>query len=307
MLKGKSLALVQFKGGTGKTTLTVNLAACAADIQKWRVAILDLDANAPLSASVLGKRQSSATILEALDRVSFGRAVDDLLVPAQALGLGVSLLPGDIRGIPAELIQFIPALIKELLAPRPGKHAIDLLLIDPPGENKAVNLAVLRGVDTIAMPLAFSALDITAAQVTIGYIHLVQQERQGAPVFLGLIPNAVVRWGGLDRAVVGSQEGNFITELIRSGKLLPFIPNSQFLRKTFVQQTSQGRVTVPGFAPGSAAASRLAALWAALSRETPQRRYYEQELRTFLGLDGQPAEAGPASGFSRMSEGKHGR
>jgi chromosome partitioning protein len=53
-MPGKIISLVNFKGGVGKTTLTVNLAACLAKERDKKVLIVDLDPQSNSSIWLLG-------------------------------------------------------------------------------------------------------------------------------------------------------------------------------------------------------------------------------------------------------------
>ena len=58
-MPGKIISLVNFKGGVGKTTLTVNLAACLAKEHDKKVLILDLDPQSNSSIWLLGPKRWS--------------------------------------------------------------------------------------------------------------------------------------------------------------------------------------------------------------------------------------------------------
>ncbi len=53
-MPGKIISLVNFKGGVGKTTLTVNLAACLAKEHDKKVLIVDLDPQSNSSIWLMG-------------------------------------------------------------------------------------------------------------------------------------------------------------------------------------------------------------------------------------------------------------
>jgi MinD-like ATPase involved in chromosome partitioning or flagellar assembly len=133
-LKKRSLALVQLKGGVGKTLLAANLACIAAARQNWTTVLLDLDANAPLTGVALGSQEARGTIIDALVRTAKGQPVDDLLVYVP--NLGVYLLKGDPRGIPSSMLRFLPQLIHKIrgsyLATPKGSKPVDFVLVDPP-------------------------------------------------------------------------------------------------------------------------------------------------------------------------------
>lgn len=284
-LKNTSLALVQLKGGVGKSVLAANLATIAAAHDGWTTVLVDLDANAPLTAGALGRHAPRGGIREALQRAARQEQVDDLLtfVPS----LNAYLLSGDLRGIPAENLTALPALIAELrqtyVETAAGARPVDFVLVDPPGQSRDVNAAVLASVDAVAVPFVASTMDYAATTVTLQQVGLYQKRRSGRPTFLGLIPNRVTRRGTVERA--------FLDVILDSGKLLPFVPSSEVLRQTLLKQSRQGAETVIGYSPRSIVARRLVALWDALNDPECRAAQHAEEFRSYLGLE-MPVETG---------------
>jgi MinD-like ATPase involved in chromosome partitioning or flagellar assembly len=275
-LKNRSLALVQLKGGVGKTLLAANLAGIAAARQNWTTVLLDLDANAPLTGAALGSQEVRGTIIDALARTAKGQPVDDLLVYAP--NLGVYLLKGDPRGMPPSLLHFLPQLIHEILGSYlttpEGSKAVEFVLVDPPGENREINLAVLSAVDAAATPVMVSSPDMAATGLTLQLIASAQSERGGRPAFLGLIPNRVSRRGSIERA--------FLDVILKSSKVLPYLPTSDVLRGTFVRRSHQGGEAVIHFSPRSNLSRRLVYLWEAMNGPPNQGALYAEEFCRYV-------------------------
>lgn len=230
LLHRSSLALVNFKGGAGKTVLAGNLASIASSVLGWRVCVIDLDASAPLSKLAINNLSAGASIKEALDRASRGEGVTEVLQFADNLGFW--LLPGDVRGISSAEVRYLPDLLQTLQeAHLDGQH-FDLIVVDTPGENKVVNGAVMASVDFIAMPLVMAATDMTATAVTISFVRQMQQKRGGRPVFLGMIPNRVQRRGTYEKA--------FLDQVLQASAILPNIPDSNIIRAALPGQANMG-------------------------------------------------------------------
>ena len=279
-----SLAFLQLKGGTGKSTLVASMAQCASSIEGWTTVIVDLDANSPITAAVLGDLQNSNTVIDALERVADGDQIDDLLVPAAAYGSNTYLLPSDVATIPSDLVELIPDLIEELKRTYVGDTPVDFVLVDTPANIDDINIQVLAGIDYVAMPMSFSGADVSTAKRTVGFITYSQKKRPQTLEFNGFVPTMVRNNGSIDKIVVGDQSKNFVTNLIESHMLLPFIPVSEHIRGTFLKSSKDGGVTPLSFAPRSAASDRLIALWEALRSKHPDRDLYEEELRKRVGL-----------------------
>ena len=279
-LHKKSLALVNFKGGAGKSTIVANLAATAARQFNWRVLILDLDASAPLTRLALDGQRGLPTVKDALGAMGRGEELVPYLQRADAMSSW--LLPGSILEPSAEEIRNIPYLLHAALnAYFEGRH-IDLVLIDPPGESKTINGAILSSVDAVALPLALSSTDLAATKVTLQFIKHMQKERDGLPTFLGLIPNRVVRKGTYERI--------FLDTVLKSGKVLPYLPESNVIKGSFVRESSSGGRMPIHFAPKSAAAGQYIALLEALNAQNKDREAYTGALREYLGLEEEVAK-----------------
>ena len=84
-MPGKIISLVNFKGGVGKTTLTVNVAACLAKEHGNKVLIVDLDPQSNSSIWLLGPaRWSSINKRENMKKTTaamfYGTAKEDIFI-----------------------------------------------------------------------------------------------------------------------------------------------------------------------------------------------------------------------------------
>ena len=83
------IAVFNFKGGTGKSTTTLNLGACLAT-SKRKVLLIDLDGQRTLSFG-LGLDGETPTALDWLS--------DEKVQPLETKTKNLSLIPGDIEPI----------------------------------------------------------------------------------------------------------------------------------------------------------------------------------------------------------------
>ena len=105
-MPGKIISLVNFKGGVGKTTLTVNLAACLAKEHDKKVLIVDLDPQSNSSIWLMGparwsRLNSEENLLKTSADLFYGR-VDDGNIITPYLNATENYLP-DFHLFPASL------------------------------------------------------------------------------------------------------------------------------------------------------------------------------------------------------------
>ncbi len=166
---GKVIAVANQKGGVGKTTTAVNLAACLAENGK-AVLLCDLDPQGN-ATSGLGVRAGKATAYEAL----LGAAQVETAVVATGCK-GLSLLPADIRLAAAD-VELVEATRREYRfadALATARDRYDFVLIDCPPSLGLLTINALTAANSVLVPIQseYYALEgVTALMNTVSRIQ----------------------------------------------------------------------------------------------------------------------------------------
>ena len=149
-LSGRTISVVNQKGGVGKTTTAINLAAALTQKGK-SVLLIDLDPQGNASTGVgLGRQARSETLYEVLvDDLPMSDASYDTTVP------GLTLIPSHIDLSAAELEIGTEAGRTSRLktALEPVKDQYDYVLIDCPPSLGLLTVNALAASDSVLVPL----------------------------------------------------------------------------------------------------------------------------------------------------------
>lgn len=147
----RSIAIINQKGGVGKTTTAVNLSAALADTGQ-RVCLIDLDPQAHATLHVgLEPGREERSIYDALTRetplAEVRRQVSDNL---WVVGSHIDLAAAEVElagVVGRELI------LRDLLAADRPEHAFDYVLVDCPPSLGILTINALAAVDEVFIPL----------------------------------------------------------------------------------------------------------------------------------------------------------
>jgi chromosome partitioning protein len=202
---GTLVAVANQKGGVGKTTTAINLAACLA-ISGRRCLLVDIDpqGNATSGLGVSARKQAGTK-----DLIVHGRALKECTVPAAISGLDV--MPADVTLIEGEkeLVRSAVAADRLGTALSQAREVYDYVFVDCPPSLGVLPLASLSFANSVLIPIQCEYFAMEGLAQMLTFVKMVRERENRSLRICGILLTMYESEEGFSREVAAEVQDHF--------------------------------------------------------------------------------------------------
>ena len=170
---GKAIAIFNQKGGVGKTTTNINLAACLA-MKNKKILVLDLDPQGNTTSGLgVSKRTLNATSYDLL--VEDDISPDSVILQTTVKGLDIIPASVDLAGAEIELVRLEGREKRLKKALDKIRDRYDYIFIDCPPSLGLLTINALTAVDSVLIPIQCEFYALEGVSQLVSTIELVRK------------------------------------------------------------------------------------------------------------------------------------
>ena len=170
---GKAIAIFNQKGGVGKTTTNINLAACLA-VKGKKILVLDIDPQGNTTSGLgISKTDDGLSTYDLLTNssININKAIRETETP------GLHIIPGSVQlaGAEVELVQLDHRESRLKTALMPVKDRYDYIFIDCPPSLGLLTINSLTAVDSVLIPIQCEYYALEGVSQLMSTIEIVKK------------------------------------------------------------------------------------------------------------------------------------
>ena len=182
---GKAIAIFNQKGGVGKTTTNINLAACLA-LKGKKILILDIDPQGNTTSGMgISKKGLDKTMYEVL--ISDKLEPEEAIIPTRVKNLDIIPASVQLAGAEIELVQLEGREKRLKKALDKIKSGYDYIFIDCPPSLGLLTINSLTAVDSVLIPIQCEFYALEGVSQLMSTIELVKKNMNPSLEIQGVI------------------------------------------------------------------------------------------------------------------------